>query len=214
MNTKKDTKKSYRQNMKSNIKQTTKGKFQKNIPKNNIYNREVISFKVCLGFKEMNEFVIFNLKEYAKNNIMGRCHKEGYISNNHVEVIRYSSAVMKGSNIYFNVDYEFDVCYPYEGMEMICKIDNITKIGIKAVIEDTTENPVIVFASRIHNEKIFESEIIEEEDEGSTKNYKEGDMIKIKVVGHRFEINDPHLSVLGQIIHKVKSFMGLDGIDE
>lgn len=204
MSTKKDTKKSYRQNMKSNTKLSINKKNQKGPQKNNIYSREVICFKVCLGFKEMNEFIVFNFKEYAKNNIMGKCHKEGYISNNHVEVIRYSSAVMKGSNIYFNVDYEFDVCYPYEGMEVICKIDNITKIGIKAVVEDTTENPVVVFASRIHNEKIFENEIIEEDDEKSTKNYKDGDMIKIKVVGHRFEINDPHLSVLGQILHKVK----------
>lgn len=168
-----------------------------------LFQKEVINFKVCIDFNDMDQFVEGTLKSYAKRNIMGKCHKEGYISRSHCEIVMFTSGKMIKDKVYFDVDYEFMVCHPYEGMEVDCVIQNITKIGIKAVIKESGENPMVVFASRVHNEDIFANEIVEEggNDEVS-RNYKDGDKIKIKVIGYRFEINDPHLSVLGKILVK------------
>lgn len=175
--------------------------------KQNIYNAEILNFKVKFKFNDLTQNLNEKFIQYAKKNIMGKCHKEGYISNNHVRIIDYSSALLDGHNVYFNVNYEFMVCYPYEGMVLSCKIQNITKIGVKGVLsEDDNENPIIVFASRIHNESILSDvdEMDEENNEDIDRNkinaIKINNIMKVKVIGFRFEINDPYLSVLGEII--------------
>ena len=63
-----------------------------------------------------------------------------------------------------------------------------------------------LFASRIHNENILSDidEIDEENNEDIDRNkinaIKINNIMKVKVIGFRFEINDPYLSVLGEII--------------
>ena len=194
--------------MKKSIKISEK-KFNvsEDLMKQNIYNAEILTFKVKFKFNDLTQNLNEKFIQYARKNIMGKCHKEGYISNNHIRIINYSSALLDGHNVYFNVNYEFMVCYPYEGMVLSCKIQNITKIGVKGILsEDDNENPIIVFASRIHNENILSDidEIDEENNEDIDRNkinaIKINNIMKVKVIGFRFEINDPYLSVLGEII--------------
>ena len=194
--------------MKKSIKISEK-KFDvsEDLMKQNIYNAEILTFKVKFKFNDLTQNLNEKFIQYARKNIMGKCHKEGYISNNHIRIINYSSALLDGHNVYFNVNYEFMVCYPYEGMVLSCKIQNITKIGVKGILsEDDNENPIIVFASRIHNENILSDidEIDEENNEDIDRNkinaIKINNIMKVKVIGFRFEINDPYLSVLGEII--------------
>ncbi len=194
--------------MKKSIKISEK-KFDvsEDLMKQNIYNAEILTFKVKFKFNDLTQNLNEKFIQYARKNIMGKCHKEGYISNNHIRIINYSSALLDGHNVYFNVNYEFMVCYPYEGMVLSCKIQNITKISVKGILsEDDNENPIIVFASRIHNENILSDidEIDEENNEDIDRNkinaIKINNIMKVKVIGFRFEINDPYLSVLGEII--------------
>ena len=194
--------------MKKSIKISEK-KFNvsEDLMKQNIYNAEILTFKVKFKFNDLTQNLNEKFIQYARKNIMGKCHKEGYISNNHIRIINYSSALLDSHNVYFNVNYEFMVCYPYEGMVLSCKIQNITKIGVKGILsEDDNENPIIVFASRIHNENILSDidEIDEENNEDIDRNkinaIKINNIMKVKVIGFRFEINDPYLSVLGEII--------------
>lgn len=187
-------------------KKTTKFANRKMMETNDdltIYNKEIISFKVSIPFGDMDEFIETTLKTYAKKNLMGKCHKEGYISKSYCNIVRYTSGKMVKNNIVFEVDYEFLVCHPYEDMEIVCTIQNITKIGIKAIVKTKNEVPIVCFASRVHNEDMFSQETVEEGDDiDISKNFKEGDTIKINVLGYRFEINDPHISTLGKIITK------------
>ena len=187
-------------------KKTTKFANRKMMETNDdltIYNKEIISFKVSIPFGDMDEFIETTLKTYAKKNLMGKCHKEGYISKSYCNIIQYTSGKMVKNNIVFEVDYEFLVCHPHEDMEIVCTIQNITKIGIKAIVKTKNEVPIVCFASRVHNEDMFSQETVEEGDDVDiSKNFKEGDTIKINVLGYRFEINDPHISTLGKIITK------------
>ena len=192
-------------NLKKRIKKETRDVNPMNsLLSQNIYNKEIITFKIKFHFNELNKNLTNQFINYAKKNIMGKCHKEGYISNNHVNIIDYSSAKLESSYAYFDVQYEFMVCYPYEGMVLNCKIQNITKIGVKAILsENEKDNPIVIFASRIHNESILSNADIydnEEEDVNTGDNIKVNGIIKIKVIGFRFEINDPYLSVLAEII--------------
>jgi DNA-directed RNA polymerase subunit E'/Rpb7 len=102
-------------------------------------------------------------------------------------VLTYSTGLLTSDSIIYNVVYSVDICYPYENMEIKCKIKNITKIGIRAVISEHN-NPIVLFISREHNpDKDFDQ-------------YKESQIIKVKVLGHRFELNDEYISVIGELL--------------
>jgi len=82
---------------------------------------------------------------------------------------------------------------------------NVTKIGIKAVVNvDERKNPVTVFASRLQNSHVImkdENMTDEDIDENARDTvYGEGDIIKIKLIGYRFEVNDSSVYALGEII--------------
>ena len=169
-----------------------------------IYSKQIIRFRVRFEFNQIGSFMKERIMNYARKNLMGKCHKEGYISTDHVDVINYTSALLQGNHVYYDVDYEFNVLYPYEGMEFFCKIQNITKIGIKGIISNNeSENPIVAFASRIHNQNIFtEDDEQDVYDEQESIGYKIGDVIKVTTLGHRFEINDPHTSLLVKILEQ------------
>ena len=164
----------------------------------NLYAKQLVHKKIAIPFHDLQKNVEEMFMIYAKKFIINKCSKEGYISSKTFSVVSYSAGVTSASNIEYDVIFEFHVCLPSEGMTIDCKIESVTKIGIKAILShDETENPIVVFASHLHNPTIFDHD---DEDDDSENKFKEGNLIKVKVVGHRFEINDPSIYVLGEII--------------
>jgi len=178
------------------------------LDKQPIYTKQLITKKIKIPFSKLNNSVEKLFKEHAEKHIVGKCSKEGYISTRQIKIIQYSAAKCVSSDTIYDVLFEFDVYNPYEGQELYLKITNITKIGIKAVIStNERENPITVFASRLHNEDIAMKDNnieINNEDGVNTHIYGENDIIKVRVIGHRFEINDSSVYVLGRILEKDK----------
>lgn len=172
-----------------------------------IYVKQIITRKIKIPFSKLYNSVEDVFKEHAKKFIQGKCCKEGYISPKYIKIIEYSAPIAISGNVVYDVAFEFEVYYPFEGQEVSVRVTNITKIGIKAVIsQNENKNPITVFASRIHNPHvIMKDDNIELNDELANDNefqhiYSEGDVIKVKVIGCRFEQNDASVSVLGEII--------------
>lgn len=143
--------------------------------------------KISVSFIKIGNNMDEYFKRYAETIIEGKCHKEGYVQPNSTSIVNYSSGLLKSDMVIYDVIYSVNVCFPYENMELMCKIKNITKIGIRGIISEQN-NPIVLFISREHN---------------STKNfddYEEGRNIKVRVIGHRFELNDEFISVIGEII--------------
>ena len=173
-----------------------------------IYTKQLVNKKVKVPFAKLSHSVEKIFKEYAEKFIVGKCSKEGYISTNHIKIIEYSAPQCVSSDAIYDVLYEFEIYNPYEGQELIVKVSNITKIGIKAIVSSNSRNnPVTVFASRLHNEHvIMKDDNVELDQDGvSDENiYSENDVIKIEVIGYRFEINDSSIYILAKIIEKIK----------
>lgn len=168
-----------------------------------IYSEELVHIKVCMDFNNFTSNLEEYFVQYANKNLVNKCLKEGYISNDNINVVSYSSGKIKEDKLIFDVIYKFKICNPHENMILYAKIDNITKIGIKASLsDDETLNPIVIFASRLHNSHI----IMEEQDNNDSNSnpfkniFKEGDIIKVKIIASRFEINDANLYLLGEII--------------
>ena len=124
---------------------------------------------------------------YAKNQLEGRCRKEGYIAKHSMVLESYSGGLLFADSVSFDVKFSADVYNPPVDTVTECKIINNTKIGIRGVYQDT-DNPIIFFVSREHNPK---------------KNFDEyfiGQKLAVKIIGTRFELNDTSISSISEII--------------
>jgi len=152
-----------------------------------IYIQSIIHHKISVPFIHIGNNMPKYFKKFASRHIEGKCRKEGFIRPNSTQVVSYSTGLLNADNVLYDVVFSCDVCYPCEDMILKCKIVNITKIGIRGIISEVN-NPIVLFISREHNvNRNFED-------------YEEGEMINIKVIGHRFELNDEYISVIGEII--------------
>jgi DNA-directed RNA polymerase subunit E'/Rpb7 len=152
-----------------------------------LYTEAIIQEKIKIQFNKVSNNMTRFFESYAEKKIESKCRNEGYVRMGSSSVLSYSTGLLTSDSIIYNVVYSVDVCYPYENMEINCKIKNITKIGIRAVISEHN-NPIVLFISREHNpDKDFDQ-------------YKENQIIKVKVLGHRFELNDEYISVIGELI--------------
>ena len=81
------------------------------------------------------------------------------------------------------------VCYPVEGMVIDCNVKTITKAGIHAEVIDNEGNiPITIFIARDHHftDKTF-------------TNITENNKITTKIIGIRFELNDPYICAIGTL---------------
>jgi hypothetical protein len=155
-----------------------------------VYIRSILTQKVILHIKEIGRNVKQNLEQKIVSKNEGRCITEGFIRPNSVRIISYSSGLVNSENIEFQTVFECMVCHPVEGQIIECVAKTVTKAGIHA--EVVTENdivPVTVFVARDHH---------------NTNKYfatiKENANITVRVIGVRFELNDPYICVIGQLL--------------
>jgi DNA-directed RNA polymerase subunit E'/Rpb7 len=154
-----------------------------------VYSRCLITRKVVLPITTIGKNLKETIEENIKANFEGKCVVEGYIKPSSSAIVSYSSGIiLRGNKISFEVVFESDICFPVEGQLIDCVAKNITKAGIRAESADDVPSPIIVFIAKDHHYSIpYFSEI------------KEGDKIKVQVLGHRFELNDKYISIIGTV---------------
>jgi DNA-directed RNA polymerase subunit E'/Rpb7 len=130
------------------------------------------------------------IESHIQNNFEGKCVVEGYIKINSSKIIRYSSGIIeRGNKIIFEVVFECDICLPVEGMLISCVVKNIVKAGFRAEVANEVPSPVIVFIAKDHHYNIQKFNEIQV-----------GDIINVRVIGQRFELNDKYVSVIGELV--------------
>jgi DNA-directed RNA polymerase subunit E'/Rpb7 len=174
------------------VKQSQAQKFKKREMRfNSIYSQSLLTRSIVLPITSIGK----NLKQTIEQDIMfnfeGKCVSEGFIKPNSCKIITYSSGLIKGSDVIFEVVFECSVCCPVEGMLIQCEAKNITKAGIRAESSDEKPSPVVVFVTRDHHYLSHQfSEI------------KEGEKFVARVIGQRFELNDKYVSIIAELVEK------------
>ena len=163
-----------------------------------IYMNSLITKKVSIPVNMIGRNIKENLEKIIVQEIEGRCIAEGYIKPGSVEIITYSSGMLKDSIALFDIVLTCQICLPVEGMLIDCIAKNITKAGIRAETNEDT-SPVTIFIARDHH---FTNELFSK--------VKENDEIRIRVIGQRFELFDKTISVIGEIT-KQKNNRGYKG---
>ena len=156
--------------------------------KRNLYMKMLLSKKILLPFNVIGNNIDSILLGKLSSELEGKCNKEGYIKPKSISILTYSSGIIKGNDVMFDVSYSCDVCRPVEGTKLSCIVRNVTKAGIRAEI-NSKHSPLVIFIARDHHHqsKYFSTQ-------------KEGDIINIRVVGQRFELNDKYISIIATLI--------------
>jgi len=151
------------------------------------YIPSLMNVSISVPFENAGKNMESYFISYSEENLEGRCWKEGYVRKGSSRVISYTAGLLEGTSIGYHVLYLVEVCYPYESMEVDCTIQAIHKVGIQAIIRETY-NPMVLYITREHNEKI------------NMEEYKIGQPIRARVLGHRYEPGDPNLVVMAEMV--------------
>ena len=163
--------------MSKSVKERTKKKSK------SIYSKNMLSRKIVLPFTSVGSNLNEILKEKLEEDLYNKCCKEGYIKTDSIRIVSYSSGIIQENNVNFDVLFECLICHPIEGQIIKCKVENITRAGIRAIYFKETKSPITIFIARDHHydNKYFST-------------IKEEDVILIKVIGIRYELNDETIS--------------------
>lgn len=159
-----------------------------------LYATNMLSRRIYLDISEIGKNLFQLIQTKLKREYEGKCSIEGYIKHNSIRLVTTSAGHIVESNICYNVMFECLVCSPVEGMNINnCIILNVTKAGIRAIINDDSENPLTIFIARDHHfDKNHFSTLIPD------------DIINVKVIGQRFEENDNTISIIATLIENKK----------
>jgi hypothetical protein len=144
---------------------------------------ETVSVKYEHCGRDMEKYFLL----YARDQLEGRCIKEGYVRPETTKVVTYTSGGVHGTIVEFRVLFMVQVCHPYEGMRLTCTVESVSKIGIRAVVRKG-QTPIVVYLTRELNPSIY------------MEDYEIDQGIEVSVLGHRFEMRDPFISVLGFLL--------------
>ena len=156
-----------------------------------LYIRSVLTRKVLLPFTTIGANISEILTKALQRDYEGKCTLEGYIKKNSIRLINYSAGTIQTDKLVFHVLFECLISNPVEGFGFRVIVRNVTKAGIRATT-DTEESPVVVFLAREHH--------VMREDSDIFAALKMDDEISVRVIGSRFELNDPYISVIAEFI--------------
>lgn len=152
-----------------------------------IYTTALISRRVVLHITNVGSNLRQTLERVVASQIEGKCVVEGFVKPGSSRIQTYSSGQVQACNVAYEVVFECQVCSPVEGMHIDCVAKNVTKAGVRAEVNEQP-SPVVVFVARDHHSSEYFA------------NIKEGQSLKVRVIGQRFELNDRFVSVIAEVI--------------
>jgi len=159
----------------------------------NVFTICEITKTILLPINSIGKNLLIIIETTISKMIGGKCIVEGYVKPNSIKVITYSSGVIKGQNVIFDVVFLCEVCYPVSGMLLNCIAKNITKAGIRAESSDETPSPFVLFIARDH---YYAND--------NFNSIQENNKFIARVIAQRFELNDKYISIIGEIYNSTK----------
>ena len=169
--------------------------YKNNLDAESIYEVAVLTRTILLNMSSIGENLTEIINKVISSKYEGKCVVEGYIKPGSTKIVSYSSGLISGENVFFEVVIQCEICYPVEGMLIQCIAKNITKAGIRAESSDETPSPIVVFVTRDHHYMVQHFATIEE-----------GNKFTARVIGQRFELNDKYVSIIAELVEPKKDY--------
>ena len=167
-----------------------------------IYHKNILDYTTSIVPKEINKNINITLTRKLKDDLEGKCIKEGYVKKDSIKIISRSLGEVLLSHfngtILYHIKFQAEICNPLEGMIIDAQVTNINKMGALAEIEHQDISPVAILIAKQHHI-----------DNVNFENLKKGDNIKVKVLGKRYEYGDTQISIIGLLNDEMSSKSGI-----
>tara|TARA_Y100000816_G_scaffold292515_1_gene288221 strand:- start:4601 stop:5143 length:543 start_codon:yes stop_codon:yes gene_type:complete len=155
-----------------------------------LFNNAIITRQITLPMVNVGKNLMKTFESFIQSHYEGKCSVEGYVKEGSTRVLSYSAGRVYGDMINFQVVVNCDLCSPVEGMNIQCRVTNITKAGIRAESKESP-SPIVVFIAR---DQFYDMD--------EFNDIKEGDVITVTVIGKRFELNERYISIIAELKKK------------
>ena len=159
--------------------------------------------KIKLEPKFLNKHFREELQKRLVKKLEGICSKHGYIRHNTIKIHKIKPGLVElislNGHIQYDVYFHAEVCNPHITSVIKCKITNTNKFGILAEAGYRYEGH---FYSIL--EVIIAKNSVSIKSDINLDDKKEGDIIKVEIVGKKFELNDKKISLVGRIANSSK----------
>jgi len=154
---------------------------------------------ITLKPKDLNNKIDDTILRRLKNDMEGKCTKEGFVREKSVKILKRSfgtaqTSAFNGCMIVY-VEYSMDICNPLQGAEIEIQAMNINKMGVLAGIPYEQNSPLNVMLAKQHHIDNEEFEAI-----------KLDDVFKVRVIGSRFEYGDTQISIIAVLENVYSQF--------
>ena len=158
---------------------------------NYLYSPAIIRPKVCLPFSDIKDLRHINeqLTQYISNQMSGKCIPEGFVKPHSCNLRSHSVGTFSAGNITFQLEVGCMLCCPKEGDVINCVAKTVTQAGIRAQA-CAEPSPIVIYISRE----------MQDSQSRTMDSVKPGDALVVRVIGRRFELNDKHVSIIGEWI--------------
>ena len=140
--------------------------------------------------KDLNSNLNKKIIKKIKQDIEGKCIKNGYVKKNSVKLIKRSLGQSLTShfngNVIFHIEYLVELCNPLEGASIECIVINSNKMGVLAEIIGVDDSPLNILLAKQHHI-----------DNAEFEDLRDRDIIKIRVLGKRYEFGDSNITIIG-----------------
>jgi len=153
----------------------------------NIYFNCVLTKKIIVESKFLNENIDEYIDNYLKKKVEGTCIDEGYVKEDTVKIIKKSIGKLYGSRFTGDITYEIvytaNVCNPVVGNVIDCKVKFINKLGILG-----NNGPItIIIGKQFHS------------NENSLNKISENDIVKVEVIAKKYSLNDKEIKIIAKL---------------
>jgi len=153
----------------------------------NIYFNCVLTKKIIVEAKYLNENIDQYIENYLKLKLEGLCVDEGYIKPGTVKILKKSIGMLLGSrftgDITYDIAYTAQLCNPVVGNIIECKVKFINKLGLLG-----NNGPItIIIGKQFHS------------NENDLNKINENDIVKVEVIAKKFYLNDNEIKIIAKL---------------
>ena len=153
-----------------------------------IFTPSILTRKITVPVAQVGGHVPNILKRILAGELEGKCTKEGFVEKDSVKIVSHSCALLKQENAIFTVMFECNITLPVQGQTLSCIVSNNTHAGLHCRLNVDGPSPFVVFVARDHHHTLSRFAAFQEKAE-----------VSVRVVGHRYEVNDRHIEVIATL---------------
>ena len=163
-----------------------------------IYTKSILNYSTSIEPSKVNKNIDKTLEDRIRKEMEGKCINDGYIKKGSVKIVSRGMGKILVSQfngaVVFNVRYAADILNPLEGMIVSGKVININKMGVLCEGGEDDPAPLSILMAKQHHVDNVDFEKL-----------KVNDVIKIKILGKRFEYGDNQINIIGVLDNSSES---------